>query len=65
MLLLGDLNINFGSPRSEREEIIVDLLDEIGLTNPLEVWTTGRRVMDLAAGEGGTVAPVSARLLHG
>ncbi len=32
-LLLGDLNINFGSPRSEREEIIVDLLDEINLAN--------------------------------
>ena len=32
-LLLGDLNINFGSPRSEREEIIVDLLDEIGLAD--------------------------------
>jgi hypothetical protein len=32
-LLLGDSNINFGSPRSEREEIIVDLLDEINLDN--------------------------------
>ena len=32
-LLLGDLNINFGSPRSEREEIIVDLLNEIGLAD--------------------------------
>ena len=33
-LLLGDLNIiNFGSPRSEREEIIVDLLDEIGFAD--------------------------------
>jgi hypothetical protein len=32
-LLLGDLNINFGSPRSKREEIIVDLLDEIGLAD--------------------------------
>jgi hypothetical protein len=32
-LLLGDLNINFGSPRSEREEIIADLLDEVNLAN--------------------------------
>jgi hypothetical protein len=32
-LLLGDLNINFGSPRSEREEIIMDLLDEINLAD--------------------------------
>jgi hypothetical protein len=32
-LLLGDLNINFGSPRSEREEIIVDLIKEINLAN--------------------------------
>jgi hypothetical protein len=27
------LNINFGSPRSEREETIVDLLKEINLAN--------------------------------
>ncbi len=32
-LLLGDLNVNFGYPRSEREEIIVDLLDKINLAN--------------------------------
>jgi hypothetical protein len=32
-LLLGDLNVNFGSPRSKREEIIVDLLDKINLAN--------------------------------
>jgi hypothetical protein len=32
-LLLGDLNINFGSPHSEQEEIIVDLLDKINLAN--------------------------------
>ncbi len=30
-IILGDLNINFGYPRDEREEIIVDLLDEINL----------------------------------
>ena len=44
-LLLGDLNINFGSPRSEREEIIVDLLDEIGLADIsrkfLQCWRDG------------------------
>ncbi len=32
-LLIGDLNINFGSPRSKREETIVDLLKEINLAN--------------------------------
>jgi hypothetical protein len=30
-LLLRDLNINYGSPHSKREEIIADLLDEINL----------------------------------
>jgi hypothetical protein len=33
LFLIGDLNINFGSPRSEREEIIVDLIKEINLAN--------------------------------
>jgi hypothetical protein len=46
-LLLGDLNINFGSPRSEREEIIVDLLDEMGLADMsrkfLQRWRNGRQ----------------------
>ncbi len=32
-LLLGDLNINFGSPHSKREEIIANLLDEMNLAN--------------------------------
>jgi hypothetical protein len=32
-LLLGDFNINFGSPRSKREEIIVNLINEIGLAD--------------------------------
>jgi hypothetical protein len=32
-LLLGDLNINFGSPRTSREEAIADLLDNINLVN--------------------------------
>ncbi len=30
-LLLGDLNIDFRAPRTEQEEIIADLLDEINL----------------------------------
>ena len=30
-IVLGDFNINFGYPRDKREEIIVDLLDEINL----------------------------------
>jgi hypothetical protein len=30
-IILGDLNINFGFPRDEREEVIVDILDEIKL----------------------------------
>ncbi len=33
LLLLGDLNINFGSLCSEQEEIIADLLDEMNLAN--------------------------------
>ncbi len=33
MLLLGDLNINFGSPRTSREEAIADLLDDINLVD--------------------------------
>jgi hypothetical protein len=32
-LLIGDLNINFGSPCSEREEIMVDLIKEINLAD--------------------------------
>jgi hypothetical protein len=32
-LLIGDSNINFGSPCSEREENIVDLIEEINLAN--------------------------------
>ncbi len=31
LIVLGDLNINFGFPQNEREEVIVDLLDEINL----------------------------------
>jgi hypothetical protein len=32
-LLLGDLNINFGSPHTEQEEAIADLLNKINLIN--------------------------------
>jgi hypothetical protein len=32
-LLLGDLNIDFGSPQTSQEEAIADLLDEINLVN--------------------------------
>jgi hypothetical protein len=32
-IILRDLNINFGFPRDEREEVIVDLLDEINLSD--------------------------------
>ena len=30
-VVLGDLNIKFGFPRDEREEVLVDLLDKINL----------------------------------
>ena len=30
-IVIGDFNINFGFPRDEREEVIVDLLDKINL----------------------------------
>ena len=33
LLLLGDLNIDFGSPRTSQEEAIADLLDEINLVD--------------------------------
>ena len=32
-LLLGDLNIDLGTPRTKREEIIADFLDKINVTN--------------------------------
>jgi len=38
-LVLGDLNIDFGEPRNEREELIVDLLNDINLVD------TSRRFM--------------------
>ena len=38
-LVLGDLNIDYGEPRNEREELIVDLLNDINLVD------TSRRFM--------------------
>jgi hypothetical protein len=32
-LMLGDLNINFGSPQTSREEAIADLLDDINFVD--------------------------------
>ncbi len=44
-LLLGDLNINFGSPQNSREEAIADLLDDINLVNMSQKYVQrhGRR----------------------
>jgi hypothetical protein len=33
LLVMGDLNINVRFPRDEREEVIVDLLDKLGLVD--------------------------------
>ncbi len=35
LLVIGDLNINVRFPRDEREEVIVDLLDKLGLVDSL------------------------------
>jgi hypothetical protein len=35
-LLLGDLNIDFKAPQSERKEIIADLVDEMNFVNRLQ-----------------------------
>ena len=32
-LVLGDLNINFGNPRDERDEVICNLIDDINLVD--------------------------------
>jgi hypothetical protein len=49
LLIMGDLNINVGFPSDEREEVIVDLLNELGLVDSsrgywLQTprWTTTR-----------------------
>jgi hypothetical protein len=41
-LLLGDLNIDFGSPRTSREEAIADLLDNINLVNMSQKYVQRR-----------------------
>jgi hypothetical protein len=33
LIVMGDLNINFGFPWDEREEVIADLSDKINLVN--------------------------------
>ena len=38
-LVLGDLNINFGKPRDERDEVICDLIDDIDLVNVSRRYT--------------------------
>ncbi len=41
-LLLGDLNINVGSPQTSREEAIADLLDDINLINMSQKYVQQR-----------------------
>jgi hypothetical protein len=41
-LLLGDLNIDFGSPQTSREEAIADLLDEINLVDMSQKYVQRR-----------------------
>ena len=38
LLLLGDFNIDFQNPRTEREEIIADFLDEINVVDTLRMF---------------------------
>jgi len=38
-LVLGDLNINFGKPRDERDEVICDLINDIDLVNVSRRYT--------------------------
>ena len=38
-VVLGDLNINFRDPRNKREELIVDLLDNINLADTSRRYT--------------------------
>ena len=38
-ILLRDLNINFRDPRNKREELIMDLLDNINLIDTLRQYT--------------------------
>ena len=41
-VVLGDLNINFREPRNEREELIVDLLNNINLVDTSRRYTPCR-----------------------
>jgi len=41
-LVLGDLNINFGDPRDERDEVIRDLIDDINLVDASRRYTPRR-----------------------
>jgi hypothetical protein len=41
-LVLGDLNINFGDPRDERDEVIRDLIDDIDLVDASRRYTPRR-----------------------
>jgi hypothetical protein len=41
-LILGDLNINFGEPRGERDEVICDLTDDINLVDVSRRYTPRR-----------------------
>ena len=41
-LVLGDLNINFGEPRDERDEVIRDLINDIDLVNASGRYTPRR-----------------------
>ncbi len=41
-LVLGDLNINFGDPRDERDEVICDLIDDIDLVDASRRYTPRR-----------------------
>jgi hypothetical protein len=38
LLVMRDLNINVGFPRDKGEEVIVNLLDELGLVDSLRVY---------------------------
>ena len=46
-MLLGDLNIDFRTPQTEREEIIADFLDEINIADMSRkyIQCKGQRIM--------------------
>jgi hypothetical protein len=41
LMLLGDLNINLKEPRSEREEIIADFLDDVNVLDVSQKFRSG------------------------